>query len=376
MGKSNGRSSYVKMQQSNQRSSNYRVQNGGKQQKQSKNEQNGKKERGVGLLKYLTFKPEYREDGGQTAALPEGVGRFRHFWQVGQRRNGSIMIANLMFVLFALPLLAIFAVMHALGGPEAIAYSVLGMDPPYLMTNIGFGISEFAFSVFDIQQYIQNVYYVVFAAAGVGAFIMSLGLLGMMPLCMKFIIGDTFVSKKDNYGNDVPKAITEFFRGVKKYWWQYLIVGAFLAVLVAGVGDAFVLFVGNFQMGIANAGHWILMFFAGIVGLFGLMFTMHLMPIIVLYDMPFTEKMKNAAIFTVQMFLQNIFIIAAFSVPFLLIGLTNTIVSSIVVAVVLVFGSKYYCLTMCNYEQYLSEKIITPIYNSAYTKAEKKKKKK
>ena len=373
-----GKSSYMKMQQGAQRSSNVRT----KQEKvsQGSNQRAGQQykskaqRRGAGLLEKLTFCPEYRRDGGVTQPLEEGIGRFKYFGSVAKRRNGSILLANLMFILFVLPLVAVIVTV-IVGGVENIAYFLQKMSAPYLMTNVGFGISESAYTHADVSRYIADVYYITFACAGAGVLIMSIGLSGMMPLCMNFILGDTFFSKKDNYGNDVPRAIKEFFFGIKRYWWQFLIVGAMMLALVAGIGNVFVYFVSSFKLGEAGVGHWFMIIFAAIIALFGLMFLLHLMPIIVLYDMPFKNKMKNAAIFAVQMFVQNFGIIAVFSVPFLLLALTNTIVSAIVLAVLLVFGSKYYCLTMCNYEQYISEKIIMPIYNAKYNPVKKKNKK-
>ncbi len=374
-----GKSSYVRMQQGAQRSSNVRT----KEQKTSQNgasyaqkHQTVKRPKGAGLIEKLSFYPEYRRDGGVTPPLPEGVGRFKYFWSVGRRRNSSILVANLMFVIFALPLAAIFALVMAFGGVEQIAYLLKGIGAPYLMTNIGFGVASSSLTVADVSGYIAEVYYIIFACAGAGVLIMSIGLSGMMPLCMNFIIGDTFMSKKDNYGNDVPRAIPEFFRGIKKYWWQFLIVGAMMMVLVAGIGNVFVYFISSFNLGQAGVGHWFMIIFAAAFALLSLMFLLHLMPIIVLYEMPFKDKMKNAVIFTFQMFLQNFFIVAVFAVPFILLGLTNMIVSSIILAVLLVYGTKYYCMTMCNYEQYLSEKIIMPLYNAKNSAGKSKKQKK
>ncbi len=375
-----GKSSYMKMQQGAQRSSNVRTKQekapqGGKQNAGQYQQNKRAQKKALGLMERLSFYPEYRRDGGTTPPLEEGLGRFKYFWSVGRRRNSSILIANLMFILFALPLVALIVTV-TVAGVENIAYFLEKMTAPYLMTNVGFGISDSAYTFADVSRYISNVYYIVFAIAGVAVLIMSIGLSGMMPLCMNFILGDTFFSKKDNYGNDVPRAIKEFFWGVKRYWWQFMIVGAMMLVLVAGIGNVFVYFISSFKLGEAGVGHWFMIIFAGIIALFGLMYLLHLMPTIVLYDMPFKNKMKNSLVFTFQMFVQNLLIVAVFSVPFILLALTNTIVSAIVLAVLLVYGSKYYCLTMCNYEQYLSEKIIVPVYNAKFNPVKQKKNKK
>ena len=375
-----GKSSYMKMQQGAQRSSNVRTKQekapqGGKQNAGQYQQNKRSQKKALGLMERLSFYPEYRRDGGTTPPLEEGLGRFKYFWSVGRRRNSSILIANLMFILFALPLVALIVTV-TVAGVENIAYFLEKMTAPYLMTNVGFGISDSAYTFADVSRYISNVYYIVFAIAGAAVLIMSIGLSGMMPLCMNFILGDTFFSKKDNYGNDVPRAIKEFFWGVKRYWWQFMIVGAMMLVLVAGIGNVFVYFISSFKLGEAGVGHWFMIIFAGIIALFGLMYLLHLMPTIVLYDMPFKNKMKNSLVFTFQMFVQNLLIVAVFSVPFILLALTNTIVSAIGLAVLLVYGSKYYCLTMCNYEQYLSEKIIVPVYNAKFNPVKQKKNKK
>lgn len=330
------------------------------------------KEKGLGLLKNLAFYPEYREDGGKTE--PVEIGRFKHFAAVSKQRSSSILIANLLFIVTLLPLIAVFVLVVAFGGVEAIAYKLKGItDAPYLMSTIGFGISNAGLSQLDVKMYMLEVYYLIFAGAGVGTFFMSIGLAGMVPLCMKFIIGDSFDYKKDNYGNHVPKAINEFFKGIKRCWWQMLIVGVIFLALFAGIGNVFVYFVGAFWAGTAGAGHWIMVILAGIVALFTFMFLLHLIPSIALYDMPFGLKMKNSAIFMLQFFLQNLLIVLVFAVPVVLATVMSSLVSAVIIAILLVFGSKYYCLVMCNYEQYISEKIIQPIYQAKYVKPTKQK---
>lgn len=321
-----------------------------------------KQKKSLGMLEKLDLCPEYREDGGKTPEVE--IGRFKYFREVSKRRNSPLLIANLMFLLFLIPVLVLFVLLEVYQGTESIAYRMTKTSEiPYLLSGIGFGMSDSTATALDVKMNILNVYYIIFAALGVCAFIMSIGLGGMTGLSAKFIIGDSFASKKDNYGNDVPKAIKEFFKGVKRTWKEMLVVGAFFLVLFAGIANVFVYFVGEYWKKEANAGHWIMVIFAAIAALFILMYLVHLIPSIALYDQPLKGKMKNSAILTIQMFVQTLLIALILSLPFVIMAVLPLAAMVVVIAVMLCFGSKWYTLSLCNYEQYISEKIITPLYN-------------
>ncbi len=326
----------------------------------------------VGLLKSLTFAPEARTDGGVSEAVSSG--RFRYFISVFKRRNGLLMFANLGFVVTLLPLLAVFAIMSIFGA-EKLSYMLSNIStPPYLMSGIGMGISSSA-SVLQARLDMLEVYSLMFLAAGASMLFLSIGLAGMMPLAMKFIWNDSFVCKKDNYGNQVPRVMIEFFKGIKKYWWQMLIMGVFFMIVVAGVGNAFVYFLSKYWQGTAGAGEWVLIIFASIVALLSAMFSVYMLPMIVSYDIPFMQKAKNAMIFAMQMALQTIFVLAILALPFIIVALTDGFINIIVVALLIVYGSTVYCLILSNFMQYYSEKIIVPVYQSKFSKSRPKGKK-
>ncbi len=324
-------------------------------------------EKGLKLLSKLDFYPEYREDCGKTPEVE--TGRFKYFREVAKRRNAPLLTANLMFLITLIPLLALFILLEVFGGTEAIAYKLAGVEEsPYLLGGVGFGAASVTMTALDVQMKILDVYYIIFAIVGVAAFVVSIGFGGMTHLSMKFIIGDTFISKKDNYGNDVPRGVKEYFKGIKRTGKEMTIVGAIFLVLFAGIANLFVLFIGKFWQNQANAGYWIMIILASLCVIFALMFVVHLIPTIALYDMPLKSKMKNSAIFALQMFPQNLALVAVLCLPFVLIATLDMFIAVIIIAVMLCYGSKWYSLTLCNFEQYLSEKIITPVYNSRYGK--------
>lgn len=330
-----------------------------------------KKEKGasIGLLKYLTFAPEAREDGGTTA--PVEIGRFRYFGAVFSRHNGQLMLANLLFLVTLLPLLAVIVTASVVGA-EKLGYWLNDIsDVPYFMSGVGIGLSQ-ASDVVAAKIQMLSVYNWLFLFVGIGIVIAGIGLSGMMNLCVKFIRNDACVTKKDSYGNDVPRVFIEFFRGIKKYWWQTLIAALFAGVIIGGTGNAYVYFLSKFWAGNAGAGEWILIIALSVIAVLGLIFVLLLLPTIVMYDIGFAQKMKNAAIFTLHMFLQNIFLLIAVALPFVLAAVSSGFLSIIFIALLLVFGAPVYGLTVSNYMQYLAEKIITPVYNAQSQKSKKR----
>ncbi len=327
----------------------------------------------VGLLKHLTFAPESRTDGAVSA--PVELGRFRYFRQVFKRRNGLLMFANIAFVVTLLPLLAVFVVM-AIFGAEKLSYMLSNITtPPYFMSGIGFGLSSAA-SVLQARLDMLKVYNLMFLAAGAAMLFLSIGLAGIMPIAMKFIWNDSFVCKKDNYGNQVPRVMVEFFRGIKKYWWQMLIMSALMGLVIAGAGNAYVFFLGRFWQGLAGGGEWVMIIFVSLVTLLFLMFTIYMLPMIVSYDIPFRQKVKNSILLMFQMFIQTLFVVAILAVPFIIISTTSGFINVIVVALMIVYGGAVYSLILCNLLQYYSEKIIVPVYQARFAKSRPKSKKK
>ncbi len=327
----------------------------------------------VGLLKYLTFAPESRTDGG--VSEPVAMGRFRYFIHVFKRRNGLLMFANIGFVVTLLPLLAVFVIISIFGA-EKLSYMLSNITtPPYLMSGIGFGISASA-SALQAKLDMLKVYSIMFLAAGGATLFMSIGLAGIMPVAMKFIWNDSFICKKDNYGNQVPRVMIEFFKGIKKYWWQMLIMGVLMGVVLAGAGNAYVFFLGKYWQGLAGAGEWVLIIFVSIITLLFFMFTVYMLPMIVSYDIPFMQKVKNSLIIMLQMFIQTLFVVIILSAPFALIAVTSGFINVILVALLIVYGGVVYSLILSNLLQYYSEKIIVPVYQARFSKSKPKSKKK
>jgi hypothetical protein len=324
----------------------------------------------AGLLRYLTFDKEARTDG--TTSAPIGIGRIKYFWNLFTKRNGEMMVPSLLFLITAIPLFAAFIFLR-IYGVEELTYKLSSItDLPYFMTNIGIGISSSS-DVILAKINMLKVYQIYYLITAFGIFLMSIGLAGIMRISAKFVWNDSFITKKDTYGNNVPRLVLEYFKGIQKYWWQMLIFGAIAMILVAGVSNSIIYFVSNLWLGTAGAGTYILLIFACLVGLIGAMFLLYLAPFIVMYDISFLDKMKNSIILAFQMFLPNMFVLIVIAIPIVIAAVSDGFLNVLIVALMVVFGATFYSMLTCTYLQYYSEKIINPVYSAQYYKIKKKK---
>ncbi|HKL73610.1 MAG TPA: hypothetical protein VJ903_01825, partial [Clostridia bacterium] len=235
----------------------------------------------AGLLAHLVFDKEAREDD-QISQPIEG-GRIKYFMAMFSKHNSELLLPSLLFLITALPLFGIYIFLRIYGA-EKLVYSMLKItELPYLMTNIGIGISS-GTNVFSLKNDMLKVYQLYFLALGIGMFFMSIGLSGMLRLAAKFIWKDSFITKKDTYGNNVPRTLLEFFKGVKSYAPQMLIWGALSMILVAGVGNSVIYFVSSLWTQSAGAASYILLILSCIIAIFGAIFLLYLAPMIVMYD--------------------------------------------------------------------------------------------
>lgn len=326
----------------------------------------------IALLGRLTFAPEARSED---APRPVIQGRFKYFMAVFKKYNGQLMIANLFFLIFCLPLLAVLITPTVLGGMENVSYILTKtVNLPFFMSDIGIGLSA-GQGVLQGRLAILNVYQLYILGIAAAIPFMSPGLAGLFHISVKLIWQEPFVTKKDSYGNNVPRISIEFFKGLKKYWLPILIISLIFAAIVAAVGTSFIYFVNNLWSGSAGAGHWVLVITASIIGILAIMLFIYMLPFVPMYRLPLHTKLKNALILIVSMFIPSLFAAIISILPFLLIAVTGGIIRIVLIALTIVFGSGFLSLMWANFGNYHADKIITPIYEAQHNKSGKSKKK-
>lgn len=136
------------------------------------------------------------------------------------------------------------------------------------------------------------------------------------------------------------KISVHFWRGVKNYWWIFLIVFTLIGAVVGGTGySMFSLMVAQ-EQGTANAGDWCFVVFMFIAAILLFMFSMYFLPHVVAYKMPFKYHLKNTFIFMWSMLPISIINMIGMCLPFL--TMFSSFMGTIIMIAFMLLGMMFY----------------------------------
>lgn len=326
------------------------------------------------LLKYMTFAPTSKSEAATSG--DDSVGRFKYFTAIYKHNSSFIMTANLLFMLFAFPIIIILLYLLTFLGMEQFSYIIKGTkDIPYFMSGIGVGLSEVS-SALEGQANMLFGYRVMFLALAACIPLTFAGCAGIFHLAGKMVWNEPMLSKKDTYGNNVPLIAKEFFVGVKKYSKFTLIITSIVAAMVAGFSSIIISFAEHNLLGTAGFWHYTGLIMAILVSIITLMTLVQLLPMLAMYrELNFLQNLKNAFLLGISMPVPTLFMVALLVAPMFLLFSKGMIVTLVLLALVM-FGAGFYSLSWCVYTDYNSEKIVQPIYQALNKKSRRKEKKK
>ncbi len=323
------------------------------------------------LLKYMTFAPSSKSE---EASSDFTIGRFKYFSDVFKKNSSFLMTANLLFMLFALPIILIFLYLLMTLGMENFSY-LLQKDmvaKPFFMEGIGIGISQVD-SLIEGQVNLFLGYRILFLAIAACLPITFAGCAGIFHLANKMVWNEPMISKKDTYGNDVPLIAKEFFVGVKKYGKRTLLIMSVFAVLVAGFSQLVINFAEHSLTGTASALDWIGLIVSLILGVLVAMTLVQLIPLLIMYrELSFVQNLKNAFLLGISVPLPTLFMVALLLGPIIFLFSGTGLFVMLIFGAFVVFGAGFYALAWSIYTDYNSEKIIQPIYQALTKKSKKK----
>lgn len=330
------------------------------------------------LLSGLELAPEARYEEKKP---PYPAGRFKRFFDTYKANSTHLMTANAMTIIFMLPLFALIIAISFIG-VEKFAYMLADVDKiPYLMSGFGIGLSS-GMAVNEAKVILLLAYRVIFLGVAVCLPILSFGVAGHAYISTKLIWGERFVCKKDKKtGADVPRIVTEYFRGVKTYWKEMLITFSGYAVFFAGGTNLIIEFIAGVWSGGANVGQWFALF-GGIIILFvSTMILLNLLPQVISYHktLSYAAKLKNACIYSTAFFIPSLLMLVIIGAPFALFAINTMFVTIIIAVAFVMIGTTYVILATVNYGDYNSENVLQVLYEklkvdqSRQSRKEKKK---
>lgn len=311
----------------------------------------------LNLLSKLHLAPEARNE---EAKGPYNGGRFKRFFDIFRANTQTISMTNMLTLIFAIPIFAV-VFFFSMYGYEKFAYLIAGINStPYLMGGIGIGMSN-AMDAGTAEALLLASYRIMISAVALFMPVLAVGLSGNLYIMQKLVWGEEFLTKKDKQGNNIPRVATEFFRGVKKYAGQTVAITSIFAVFFGGAANLIITFVQALRMDNAGAGEWIALFVGIIIALIAGMIYTNWIPLVVSYDMPFGQKLKNACIYTLIFPIPSLFMLIFAVAPYMLF-IGGSFLTIIAMLAVIWVGLSFSTLIFVNYGDYNSENIAQPLF--------------
>lgn len=303
----------------------------------SKNQTNERKP----LFMYLTVAKENRLTEVKER---HAGGKFSGLNRVYREKMNDVMKLNLLFTLFAAPFLVLTI--------WALGYMLNLSDTRFFIG--GLGIDYHPGLVSELEQALiarLDVHFFYFALLIPSFTIMGIGLAGVMHVARKMFYGEEY------------KILKTFGQGIKKYWWQMMLVMTLIGALIFAVAVTFIEFYKLNVYGLVTGGWYAILFFVMLFAVMILFVLCQIAPQVVTYDtLKFSAIIKNSFILAIENFLPTLLLIAFTLAPILLVVYVNMF-GILVYMIMFMFGFMYYIMANLQIGNYSFDLYLNPMYD-------------
>ena len=303
-------------------------------------------------LAILYTKLDLAKDERLTRTPIEG-GRIGHFFSTFKKNYTDIMLANLLFIVFALP--AILAIFYFAPTMIRALNSMLDFNGDM---GIGFG------GKYDIVSGMVNIYntYEYMFLILIPCFsIIGLGMAGLY-----------YCSRNWLWGAPV-KISKHFFRGIKKRWAEFLLTFTYLGAVVCMMGCSILEYLKADALGTPNAGHWVFMIASAILLLLSAIYITTSLPMSVSFRFKMGSAIKNSLILSIATFPIILITLIVLALPMLFV--LNSFMRIILYVALAMIGVAFYVLAVSALAQNMFDSTIIPLYEHDQIRREKEEKK-
>lgn len=277
------------------------------------------------------------------------TGMFRHWWTVFKANYSALVLQNIFCMLLAAPFIAlVFFVMPNLEQRWILqnAFNFVG--------DLGFG---FTGATNDTTLAIKGIYMfrLMFYSLIIPCFsLIGLGMAGLF-----------YSSRNVAWGARVK--LRHFFRGIKKYWWQYVLAFTVIGIAVYGVLASIFGYLYLQTAGLTSWYMWFAMILACVLALAVIYFMLTYLPMVTMYDFKNGVKIKNSILLAVVLLFQST--VLAVILVGLPIALIWTSITKIILFVsFILFGFAGYASAIQCYGVYTADNFTSVLYqNMLYT---------
>ena len=294
------------------------------------------------IFKKLTLAPETREEE-KKGEYPGG--RWKQITDTMKAEQNGLMRVSLWLILYLLPLIAVIVyAIPVMVDKVAGSYNFMG--------NVGIGYPGTSDSIIVAKTAIYDTYAKLMLLIIPCGLFLAVGLSGAFNCAKKYLWGEKVLPTKD------------FYRGVKKYYFKFLVLTLLSMALIAGVGEVTVWLQKCRLTGNNEVIAWILTVLSYIVALLLLTVNVFAMPSAVTYKISLTDTVKNAAILDSRLLLISVGIVLMCCAPvaILLLGGGN-ILTFLVYVLMVMFGFSFIILSMSALAQFSFDNVINPLYS-------------
>ena len=275
----------------------------------------------------------------RTVAPVETGGHFKYFFGTFSSNFKKVLVNNLIYsAIFALPLLFSIFVLPIL--VTNYVYSGKGF-----IGNFGIGFPNVADSFVEAVSYNQYINRIlVFPCILASTFIAFVGLSGVFHCSRGYMWGE-----KVN--------VKSFFRGIKKLWKPFMLVGAVFTVVLAGFLYGMDYHSTLVKTGSATVGSYFVAVIVGLAGGLSLAYLIVLLPSIACYDFKMKDHLKNALLLILIMPIPSLFV-TGFTVALFCICLATSYLALMFAFLLIAFGFFFFAMMWTTYGQYLFDLFI------------------
>ncbi|MCM1306231.1 MAG: hypothetical protein NC037_01640 [Bacteroides sp.] len=251
---------------------------------------------------------------------------FGRAFKVLRGELSTLFKSSLFFILFTLPFIVLFAWFASyfedlvLGG----SFNFMG--------NVGIGFPGGGDSLDNsIARLIWEVKEPIILMLGAALILGSIGL-----------AGNFYCAKRSYFQNYYSKTVKTFWYGVAKYWWQFLITVTVMVLVGCAMITALMYLLAQQTLGVADAGAYCAVVFSWIFGAPLMLLPMVTLSLICTYELSFFGAIKNAIVLIVNNPIMVAIVGIASAIPFLIMGVSGTVVGIVVYVVMALIGCNLY----------------------------------